>query len=85
MTPPYITILQFIVSRLGIGLGGKKHMIRTSIKKRTEKVFMARPYRPRLKRRFNSGFWRKRIRQTLEIETMYEEMRAQTPMEVILL
>jgi len=49
------------------------------------KAFTANPALPKEKRRGRRGCFLYRLRQTHDMEMMYEERRAQTPREVILL
>ena len=65
-----MSMLQFISSSGGCGIGGKKHSVKTKIKNSTENKFTANPYRPRLNLRSRSCSLRYRFRQTQEIETM---------------
>jgi hypothetical protein len=72
-------------SGVGLGTGGKKQNTQTKVRNNIEATLIANPYFPRLKRRLISGSSFHRLTQTQEMDTMYEESRALTPSEVILL
>ncbi|KAI4120892.1 MAG: hypothetical protein LQ338_006699 [Usnochroma carphineum] len=55
MTPPYITISQFISAAVGFGTGGKNVTTQARIKNRNAKTLTMSPDFPRSKRLFNSS------------------------------
>jgi hypothetical protein len=85
ITLPYIRTDQFIASSFGCEDPGKKHITHTISRNATENRFTAKPYLPRLKRRLSNGSFLHRFTQTQDIDTIYDEMRALTPSEVMLL
>lgn len=76
-------MLQFMFAALGSGIGGKKHMMNMSNRKRIEKRLTARPYLPKSKLRGSKVSFLHRLRATHEMEIRYDDRRAQTPSEVI--
>jgi hypothetical protein len=83
MTATYMSTAQFISCGDGCGAVGKKQRIKTMTRNKIEKMLIANPYRPRLKRPESSGSPRHRFNATQDMDTMYDEIRAQRPRDVI--
>jgi hypothetical protein len=78
-------MLQFISSSGGLGSGGKKQKMYTKMRNRTENRLIANPKRPRFHLRARRGSLRQRLKQTQEMDTIYDDKRALTPSDVMLL
>lgn len=84
-TTPNTRMFQFIAAGAGCGVVGKKVITNASMRNKTENMFKGSPKRPRENLEGSSTSPRRRFNVIQEIETIYEEIRAPVPSDVMML